>query len=210
MRRRREQLLRPCLDVSIHAPWEGCDISSNSTLSSFPRFNSRTLGRVRPLLYQIAYSIRVSIHAPWEGCDSVIVFCQQLCDRFNSRTLGRVRRRRQYIEDLSVGFQFTHPGKGATAHFVRFSLSSGVSIHAPWEGCDNLSILPVAESRPFQFTHPGKGATRMQSLSKVTYYVSIHAPWEGCDDKDAATLTASLPFQFTHPGKGATDTICSQ
>ena len=36
-------------EVSIHAPWEGCD-----TLPSY----------IRP------YPLSVSIHAPWEGCDA--------------------------------------------------------------------------------------------------------------------------------------------
>ena len=78
-------------------------------------------------------------------------------------------------------FQFTHPGKGATAYGCEYeriyygfnsrtlgrvrlrirSLSAcdtSVSIHAPWEGCD-----ATAKTSP-------KGRS-----------VSIHAPWEGCD-----------------------------
>ena len=101
-------------EVSIHAPWEGCD----------------------SLSYPPARSPRVSIHAPWEGCDPL----------FRSR-LAR-----------SSPFQFTHPGKGATQiseliqaitsfnsrTLGRVRLPPGgrprllwtVSIHAPWEGCD--------------------------------------------------------------------------
>ena len=40
-------------DVSIHAPWEGCDLADDTT-------------RARH---------QVSIHAPWEGCDSVVQSC---------------------------------------------------------------------------------------------------------------------------------------
>ena len=59
---------------------------------------------------------------------------------------------------LTSKFQFTHPGKGATLeHRIGFG-GSGVSIHAPWEGCDVIIII-----------------------SKCYYGVSIHAPWEGCD-----------------------------
>ena len=101
--------------VSIHAPWEGCDTDlfipdaldyefqfthpgKGATVAfylrshSFPRFNSRTLGRVRHDLRQpIGYVLRVSIHAPWEGCDKRLK--QETLHRasFNSRTLGRVR-----------------------------------------------------------------------------------------------------------------------
>ena len=55
-------------------------------------------------------------------------------------------------------FQFTHPGKGATAAIYDIDRLKSVSIHAPWEGCD---------------------LTR--SEINMAYRVSIHAPWEGCD-----------------------------
>ena len=34
-------------------------------------------------------------------------------------------------------FQFTHPGKGATSRDISLGGGVGVSIHAPWEGCDS-------------------------------------------------------------------------
>ena len=78
-------------------------------------------------------------------------------------------------------FQFTHPGKGATAT----------------AGATAVSMVE------FQFTHPGKGATEVLLPARLLLPVSIHAPWEGCDV--AATLERYTPeFQFTHPGKGAT------
>ena len=127
---------RQIINVSIHAPWEGCDIRNDLTTkvfimfqfthpgkgatcssrvcSSLCCFNSRTLGRVRQA---ITYIIR-----------SVVCF--------NSRTLGRVRRGgwRRRLHNLE--FQFTHPGKGATGHSTRGDRCKTVSIHAPWEGCD--------------------------------------------------------------------------
>ena len=33
---------------------------------------------------------------------------------FNSRTLGRVRHYIDNFNPMCIGFQFTHPGKGAT------------------------------------------------------------------------------------------------
>ena len=146
--------------VSIHAPWEGCDNQMLIYRYNLRRFNSRTLGRVRLLSIDIEIStasfnsrtlgrvrlsrgdadsciLRVSIHAPWEGCDA-----------------RRVRRK-----SFSIAFQFTHPGKGATAHYgVDVPRGRGVSIHAPWEGCDLLAML-----------------------TSLRFLVSIHAPWEGCD-----------------------------
>ena len=148
---------------------------------------------------------RVSIHAPWEGCDRPFVGRSKRITSFNSRTLGRVRRNRLAQLPDFIKFQFTHPGKGATASLASYqvrprsfnsrtlgrvrllkcfdlALGGGVSIHAPWEGCDFALVRSTNSSREFQFTHPGKGATRSgQPLSCLVAW-----------------------FQFTHPGKGAT------
>ena len=59
--------------------------------------------------------------------------------RFNSRTPGGVR-----LEDVDElldcdGFQFTHPGRGATIKKRKGVESDAVSIHAPREGCDVIA-----------------------------------------------------------------------
>ena len=124
-------------EVSIHAPWEGCD-------------PGRVGGEFR---------IIVSIHAPWEGCDCLFQGLSLTLSRFNSRTLGRVRLIfLDYINLMSDEFQFTHPGKGATERVGSVRRDTSVSIHAPWEGCDD----------PLNPNYSGG-------------FVSIHAPWEGCD-----------------------------
>ena len=56
-----------------------------------------------------------------------------------------------------------------------------VSIHAPWEGCDQMAASSNLTSLQFQFTHPGKGATVTRTQTHIISCVSIHAPWEGCD-----------------------------
>ena len=125
-------------------------------------------------------------------------------------------------------FQFTHPGKGATADGdVEGGQPVAVSIHAPWEGCDEAVRHFALTYTAFQFTHPGKGATQKRSTSSMsqpkfqfthpgkgatertchngsTPPVSIHAPWEGCDSAVWLLVSSSRVFQFTHPGKGAT------
>ena len=101
-------------NVSIHAPWEGCDLLLISSTTVVQGFNSRTLGRVRrhrflstTQIYAFqfthpgkgaTYFVRslfnrlvVSIHAPWEGCDAHRPTSRAYWRRFNSRTLGRVR-----------------------------------------------------------------------------------------------------------------------
>ena len=126
--------------------------------------------------------LTVSIHAPWEGCDSRGHPPRPTHESFNSRTLGRVRLRLLSLKSPHKKFQFTHPGKGATLS-LRRSLRrcrrfnsrtlgrvrqlvlladnwvSHVSIHAPWEGCDEGAVSLELKLVKFQFTHPGKGAT---------------------------------------------------
>ena len=123
--------------VSIHAPREGCDISSHGSFSLSCCFNSRTPGGVRQRLtrdspqtakFQFTHpgrgatiieelpiaSLNVSIHAPREGCDDFTASNYNNRYSFNSRTPGGVRLDdRLYI-------------------FALFK----VSIHAPREGCD--------------------------------------------------------------------------
>ena len=78
--------------VSIHAPWEGCDVVEGDRLPA----------------------LSVSIHAPWEGCDSILLVKRsdegvsihapwEGCD-WGGPALCK----------WTFEFQFTHPGKGAT------------------------------------------------------------------------------------------------
>ena len=99
------------LDVSIHAPWEGCDACR---------------GKRAPLAKE------VSIHAPWEGCDRRRQLSLSHSEGFNSRTLGRVRQTTATLPLAQRGFQFTHPGKGAT---------SASTARATLPGCFNSRTL---------------------------------------------------------------------
>ena len=148
------------LNVSIHAPREGCDLLL--VVMAFARclcFNSRTPGGVRPATqatfsrasrFQFTHPGRgatigqtkpqvpydVSIHAPREGCDGRMCVYISPPRRFNSRTPGGVRRVRSLI-----------------------ILTTIVSIHAPREGCDGTFEVDGESVELFQFTHPGRGAT---------------------------------------------------
>ncbi len=73
------------------------------------------------------------------------------------------------------------PWEGCDNEFTLHTTSQVVSIHAPWEGCDYLSLLNYYYPQRFQFTHPGKGATTEELFKQHLKRVSIHAPWEGCD-----------------------------
>ena len=121
----------------------------------------------------------VSIHAPWEGCDTS----------------------REVFNYLLTTFQFTHPGKGATASALGLLPMPTVSIHAPWEGCDVPVVCPPRRCGMFQFTHPGKGATVACCSYCVPYKVSIHAPWEGCDDCKPIAIAMTLCFNSRTLGR---------
>ena len=146
--------------VSIHAPWEGCDGEVASVDLPAGGFQFTHPGKGATLVKRAPeVDARVSIHAPWEGCDylkptqrlrgmrgfnSRTLGRVRRCMRarissrccFNSRTLGRVRRVFPLNNARRMKFQFTHPGKGATAVNLRLLAPRDVSIHAPWEGCD--------------------------------------------------------------------------
>ena len=101
----------------------------------------------------------------------------------------------------------------------------GVSIHAPWEGCDSTyqhghypagcfnsrTLGRVRRSltridwtlSSFQFTHPGKGATKFNPFRLLAYQFQFTHPGKGAT-KQGTSMPAERVFQFTHPGKGAT------
>ena len=102
-----------------------------------------------------------------------------------------------------LAFQSTHPVRGATDYHAVTTITLGISIHAPREGCDRISARRPARPSVFQSTHPVRGATTLQKSHKqstsfqsthpvrgATFvvvcadtlsHISIHAPREGCD-----------------------------
>ena len=186
-------------------PGRGATPSKRDTASTKSSFQFTHPGRGATQAGLVArQTLTVSIHAPREGCDIAILWASLPASRFNSRTPGGVRLN-EMLEGLGkVGFQFTHPGRGATYAKSAYCVPSGVSIHAPREGCDKLI-----------------------GRTTLLRQVSIHAPREGCDnrsrfsDKPRVCFNSRTPggvrriftsvsgwgemFQFTHPGRGATD-----
>ena len=102
-------------------------------------------------------------------------------------------------------FQFTHPGRGATAE-ASPALASAPRFQFthPGRGATPTESTITRTHRWFQFTHPGRGATAFSGLLPDQLMVSIHAPREGCDDLAVIPLYEDVRFQFTHPGRGAT------
>ena len=106
--------------------------------------------------------------------------------------------------ELPTVFQFTHPGKGATRLQPPLAFAELVSIHAPWEGCDDHTPHQRTRALAFQFTHPGKGATS-QAISHTSTTTCFNSRTLGRVRHEVVHFGyTSLMFQFTHPGKGAT------
>ena len=214
------------LIVSIHAPWEGCDsrrlarrlircrfqfthpgkgatrrtATRRRTTSSF---NSRTLGRVRLVLFSThCKGNTFQFTHPGKGATpSLPPRHQRRTFQFTHPGKGATPSRSSLY--LSRTFQFTHPGKGATIDLipsvclptsfnsrtlgrVRQHRTSGTlylySFNSRTLGRVRLPSNPAkAVDGMFQFTHPGKGATRPWTITAHAGAVSIHAPWEGCD-----------------------------
>ena len=166
--------------------------------------NSRTLGRVRLFLDGcFGGQLKFQFTHPGKGATGVPTTPAFRYRRFNSRTLGRVRRKTCLSISPKSPFQFTHPGKGATRTHGRGERVQPVSIHAPWEGCDHVSVSSPRQRQRFNSRTLGRVRRRL------CVYISPLRRF------NSRTLGRVRPhrgglckyctwFQFTHPGKGAT------
>ena len=192
VRRRRSPLLTTPHDVSIHAPWEGCDQAYLRTAPYYREFhfthpgrgatlhaqradgiaacfNSRTPGGVRrDEIHSLEFITHVSIHAPREGCDRPCAGRSKRITSFNSRTPGGVRHVVRPKLLISLRFQFTHPGRGATrSQLILLNVKRCFNSRTPGGVRPNQTIDNFQLSR-FQFTHPGRGATCLASFVSST------------------------------------------
>ena len=142
-------------------------------------FNSRTLGRVRQEQHGDTMRLKiVSIHAPWEGCDNQGRQRGRSPRSFNSRTLGRVRPGILSSVPSSRRFNSRTLGRVRRSLIITQMGDRCVSIHAPWEGCDQKPIWRSYRVR-----------------------VSIHAPWEGCDRQFGSTSYVRFGFNSRTLGR---------
>ena len=80
------------MEVSIHAPREGCDKTQRRQAVRTRRFNSRTPGGVRPLrLKRLRYMQPFQFTHPGRGATRQSLGIRPNHSRFNSRTPGGVR-----------------------------------------------------------------------------------------------------------------------
>ena len=128
------------VDVSIHAPWEGCDSSGLQPQALGRRFQFTHPGKgATQKLFGINKPNTFQFTHPGKGATGRTRQSSTSPSSFNSRTLGRVRPLWVVLIESRKGFQFTHPGKGATGlPHLKDTAMYNVSIHAPWEGCDSI------------------------------------------------------------------------
>ena len=140
---RREHTCKVGSWVSIHAPWEGCDYSLFEAVSSENRFQFTHPGKG---------ATKYNLASQWAGLG------------FNSRTLGRVRLTVCTAPSPQTCFNSRTLGRVRRNQYVYPHGIDQVSIHAPWEGCDDILLEISIVCGVFQFTHPGKGATSLRLL----------------------------------------------
>ena len=160
VRLQRLSTLGKACTVSIHAPREGCDFGTLKYSHFHCSFNSRTPGGVRPIGRSASVSKGGFNSRTPGGVRRYSCSGRRCYARFNSRTPGGVRPPVSSMSKSSAVFQFTHPGRGATAPAIAPAVKADVSIHAPREGCDKTTFSVARGRSSFQFTHPGRGATR--------------------------------------------------
>ena len=164
-------------------------------------FNSRTLGRVR--LAGVINFVKdwwFQFTHPGKGATG--------CDargekepRFNSRTLGRVRL--HGILHLGRVRCFNSRTLGRVRPQGREIPYQGyrVSIHAPWEGCDDKQRFDYFETYTVSIHAPWEGCDTDVRDVDAHGVVSIHAPWEGCDSRRRPTSCTRRSFNSRTLGR---------
>ena len=173
----------PITDISIHAPHTGCDHRTASQARGRHRnFNPRTPYGVRLKAFEVLRDTAgISIHAPHTGCDAV--------DLLRSRSI--------------IGFQSTHPIRGATFLLSSSVHASNISIHAPHTGCDRQSAR-LLRSQPYFNPRTPYGVRPLYvSAPPVFSHFNPRTPY-GVRRQEEMTLGEGKKFQSTHPIRGAT------
>ena len=127
------------LNVSIHAPREGCDSAASAIVTLQISFQFTHPGR----------GATISDKKIPNGETG-----------FNSRTPGGVRRESIHVVLNSLSVSIHAPREGCDAPAEAAAVAPAVSIHAPREGCDHIFFSELSVTSEFQFTHTGRGATK--------------------------------------------------
>ncbi len=189
--------------ISIHAPLAGCDTKEYRRTATATNFNPRTPCGVR--LGAGTGLEPISHFNPRTPCGVRRLPSpnSRRLHHFNPRTPCGVRLFTNNFRRTHIGFQSTHPLRGATcsetppqAACLRFQ-----STH-PLRGA-TPAIAQSQISAEFQSTHPLRGATSgTRSAARAFRFQSTH-PLRGATNCPQNTSQSPL-FQSTHPLRGAT------
>ena len=87
---------------------------------------------------------------------------------------------------------------------IFFVVFSAISIHAPREGSDKVSVIGGTKLYVFLSTLPARGATNYVIIGSPANIISIHAPREGSDTDAQYQQLEAMAFLSTLPARGAT------
>ncbi len=149
--------------ISIHAPLAGCDLFQFQTQTVTYHFNPRTPCGVR-LISSVSMPIRRN---------------------FNPRTPCGVRLHLYFLHDAHMGFQSTHPLRGAT-RLDRPGVAGDRDFNPRTPcGVRLCGGRRRRADRPFQSTHPLRGATAKTYKENCTFFELA--------DKLSARIAAKKP-----------------
>ena len=120
----RTKILTTYAEISIHAPYKGCnDDGLKKTTKSMEFQSMHPIKDATKLWTSTALNKQISIHAPYKGCNLLL----------------------RYTLWTTHQFQSMHPIKDATDITDYVAFGRKISIHAPYKGCNsdlylNLSI----------------------------------------------------------------------
>ena len=159
-RRRGGQGGQQTIQISIHAPRTGSDVSRSAFGWATGAFQS-TLPARGATSRKHANSARAS--------------------NFNPRSPHGERRRKESTMTKDEVFQSTLPARGATQVFCVLSASHCISIHAPRTGSDFADWRGRVPPEHFNPRSPHGERHTSCTFSRPAFSISIHAPRTGSD-----------------------------
>ena len=129
----------------------------------------------------------ISIHAPRVGCDAGAQTRRKGPWNFNPRTPCGVRPPGPPARLLLLR-HFNPRTPCGVRQEMRWPIwnTSGISIHAPRVGCDDVDLPSRPHEKGFQSTHPVWGATKRTDLViPVSVFQSTHPVWGATTDEYA-------------------------
>ena len=149
----------PLSFISIHAPLAGRDRPGSSSSCGRHNFNPRAPCGARPVAkLTTARTIHFNPRAP---CGARRYIFWALSSSMPFQSTRPLRGATKVCEDWAsiLLFQSTRPLRGATQAGIAGPVRTGISIHAPLAGRDDIKAAVEAVATEFQSTRPLRGAT---------------------------------------------------